>query len=284
MKATKKLIGAVVALIAALAVSVGATFAWFTTSNTAKVNSFELKVQDATGSLYIGKSATTLGLSPIDLTTEAAAVTLKDVTTTDKGKTFKKKGGSDPAEANSYFTVELWVKSDDAVGLYLHTGTTMTCTADTSNDLVISDTKIHSAIETKYGDTITDGKIAATADNAARVSIMVEGSDPVIWEPGSEQGYKTGNLAADYETYLSNPTEWPSAGAAESTVKGDLTLNTQTDKGAADGTKIGDLSAGVATKITISIWLEGTDGDCLNSILKDKISTALVFAGVAAEE
>lgn len=53
MKASKKLIGASVALVAALAVSVGTTYAWFTTNNTVTVDNIQAQVTTGDSNLEI---------------------------------------------------------------------------------------------------------------------------------------------------------------------------------------------------------------------------------------
>ncbi len=286
MKASKKLIGAIVALVAALAVSVGSTFAWFTEQNTAKVKAITLQVQSATGNLYIGTESGKLGQSPVTIDTSSVESTgLKDVTTDDYGVSFK--DHSKGSATTGFLSFDLYFMSTTAVNLYLCSGSTITCSPNANNDMVINDTTVRSKIANKYGTEITDGKIAANAANAARVAFLDNDGSPVasnvnIWDPNKDAGYSTGNLAADYETYVNDTSNgWPESGAAASSVTSDFALCTSA-KDAGTGTVIIELVANVEKKITVKIWLEGTDGDCMNSIFEDTIVTTLVFAGIEA--
>lgn len=53
MKATKKLIGALAALVIAIAVATGSTFAWFTTNQKVTVESLDLQVTSGNDDLQI---------------------------------------------------------------------------------------------------------------------------------------------------------------------------------------------------------------------------------------
>ncbi len=289
MKATKKLIGAVVALIAALAVSVGATFAWFTTQNTAKVESFDLTVQSETGNLYIGTTKDTLGQIPVTVTPDGG-ITLKDLTLKEnklQKRTSSAPGSTADAEASKstdYYQFELWFQATTNMDVYLDTSSVMSCTPNAANDITVTDATAQAAMKLiSYGAEIKSGKLATSADAAARVA-FVEGqissledlTGAKIWEPGKDKGYKENNLAADYEKYLQDGT-WPAEGAksAPSTVVGTITgLGTGEETA-----KLLTLSANEAKSIVVTIWLEGTDGDCLNSIFSDTISTVLNFVG-----
>ena len=285
MKATKKLIGAVVALIAALAVSVGATFAWFTSSNTAKVNQFSLNVKSETGDLFIGLKTGELSQGFVNYT--PGDVKLSDVTLS-ADKSFKKRATNTPgataetaATTSDYVQFQLFFKSSANMDVYLNTGSEVTCEPDTSNDITIYDTTAQSTVNgSSYGAAITGGKLAASAANAVRISFStttaVDSESDKIWEPNADQGYNENNLAADYEKFLQDG-KWPTPGTpnAASSVVG----NVEGLGVAQETAKILTLSKDVESSVYVTIWLEGTDGDCLNSIFSDVIKTTLVFIG-----
>lgn len=56
MKATKKIVGAACALVAAVALSAGTTFAWFATNNSVSASGLQLTVNTASSYLLIGNS------------------------------------------------------------------------------------------------------------------------------------------------------------------------------------------------------------------------------------
>lgn len=57
MKATKKIVGAACALVAAVALSAGSTFAWFASNNSVKASGLKLTVNTSSSYLIIGNSA-----------------------------------------------------------------------------------------------------------------------------------------------------------------------------------------------------------------------------------
>ncbi len=283
MKATKKLIGAVVALVAALAVSVGATFAWFTSQNTAKVNKFDLTVQDATGNLYIGLSEETVSQAPVAIDTSTGAYENLKLThvTSEDGITLNTKEGPAATANKDYFQVKLWFMSTTDVKVYLEDTSKLTCASPNADNDLLLDGTARTTAGANYGPSLaSDGKITTNAANAARVS-FVDSATGKIWEPQPTAGYPTKNLAEDYEKYLTSgtwsvtesPTNTPATATVEKVAK-------TADAGTITGKELFSLTANEAKEITINIWLEGKDGDCLNSIFADVISTTLVFVGI----
>ena len=84
MKASKKIVGATAALVAAVALSAGSTFAWFATSGTAKIDGLTVNVKSPTN-LYIAASYTNnidqITATEVKFTTTSA--TLSPVTPAD---------------------------------------------------------------------------------------------------------------------------------------------------------------------------------------------------------
>ena len=295
MKATKKLIGAVVALVAALAVSVGATFAWFTSQNTAKVNQFEVTVRDATGNLYIGTSAETVSAAPLDVSGETGVtgVKLKDLTLDATGaKLQDNKVEPQAAGDKDYVHFTLYFEATTDVDVYLLKSSAINNGTNASHHAIPVDSSAQSAIGSSYGSTVS-GTLDTNAANAARVKFGTGKTN--IWAPNEAEdetnststgkGFWKNNLAADYEKYLSasswSVTEEEEFTAA-STVK-TVAESSATDAG--EATKICDLSetAGVYKgSVEIWIWLEGTDGDCLNSIFNDVLQINFDFIGLSA--
>lgn len=108
MKASKKLIGASVALVAALAVSVGTTFAWFTTNNKVTVENIEASVTTGDSNLEValikkdgtvGTFGYTLNLNTTDTLKEMFDNTKFDALT-DNGAYDKGDGSTAPSFAN----------------------------------------------------------------------------------------------------------------------------------------------------------------------------------------
>lgn len=146
-----------------------------------------------------------------------------------------------------------------------------------------------------YGKAITKGNaIDARAAHAARVS-FVSGSNKNIWAPydltdesQAAEGFYKGNLAADYNAYFLNPN---ATGNADRTgVLNTVTLMSDEDaKGGFANKDKGTILATTAAndgayeaEMTVRIWIEGTDGDCFNSIFGDQFTVNLVFNSVRA--
>ena len=146
-----------------------------------------------------------------------------------------------------------------------------------------------------YGTALTaDTAIPARAANAARVS-FISGETKNTWtthEDGdtNEDGYYLGNLAEDYrQFFLENKTalelEDPANRAAASSIVNTVTLIQNDESNKASATVLGATTASgnlFEATVTIRIWIEGTDGDCFNSIFADQFSVDFVFIGSRA--
>lgn len=296
MKATKRLIGAVVALVAALAVSVGATFAWFTTQNTASVKQFEVSVRDATGNLYIGTSAENVSAAPLDISGETGVkdVKLKDLTLDEGGTKLQDKSQEDATDGYVHFT--LYFEATTDIDVYLTTESKIEYNQDGStatHHALSVNSAAQTAIGSNYG-TAVSGTLETNAANAMRVKFGTGKTN--IWAPNeaadetnstsSGKGFWKNNLAADYEKYIDESTggTWSvtsQAFSAANTVK----TAAKTASNANDETKICDLTeqSGVYKgSVEVWIWIEGTDGDCLNSIFSDVLQIDLQFIGLTA--
>lgn len=83
MKATKKIVGAACALVAATALAAGSTFAWFTSNGTVNANGLEIKVDTSNAYLIIADSAT-------NLKNEATSISLNSTGNLVKPSAYKK--------------------------------------------------------------------------------------------------------------------------------------------------------------------------------------------------
>ena len=311
MKATKKLIGASVALVAALAVSVGSTFAWFTTNRTAKVSGISANVTSGDSDLEVAlvdksnSAAQNWGFS-LDLSGENSVTgkTLDAVTSgkaegaTDNGVSLYKKGGSTAAATDSYIEFYVAFRSK-ATGIKVGLGNGSTVTSEDGED-----NKIKSWLSSSdYGDTLTTGNpIDAKAQNAMRFAFIpstagesesapVVGTSAGVWDPYPTAGYSKDstahNLAKDYELeqakLLGSAGETAAKTEIEANYKdpGYKAYSVGTEIISLDNTKI---SEGYnAAIMCIKIWIEGTDSDCLNNIFGDSIKIDLVFEVVDGE-
>lgn len=332
MKATKKIVGAACALVAAVALSAGSTFAWFTANNVVKVGQVEGTVVTMGGDLKIAlvtetktESTTTYSEGPYaySLTapefkaagaTEASQFT--HVTSSD-GVTFtgvpKQQDKADPdtgkewvagAEAvamKDYYTYTVSLLSDTKMDIYLQQGDT-TLTSSGTTDTAKQILAWKAITENDYGKAVElNNRITAEAKDAARVAFnvftMTYGEDGKVasatkdtsakfWNPGEATGFSKGNLALDYFNYnnqFAEADKLTDAGSLGNKVSDIKPIATAGSPATGD-VKLCTLEAGKPQYITISLWLEGFDGDCFNSIFSQTLTFGVGFYGAEVAE
>ena len=154
--------------------------------------------------------------------------------------------------------------------------------------------------EVPQGIAATEGaKLNARAANAARISFVTNtvnrtvpetptltAGTAKIWNPNPKKGYYKGNMAYDFNKYNDPATE----AVTTSTLGNDFVTYTTATKDSATPiakTELADYLKDTNSKtpyeavITINLWLEGTDGDCMNDLFTDTFSVQLAFFGKA---
>lgn len=349
MKATKKIVGATAALVAAVALSAGSTFAWFTTANSnVKVSEIDVTVTTKGGDLSIAlvdadgnAGAYAYSLTAPEYVGEFDAVTTSDGVKFYSATYIEEAGETNPGTVH-YTQTRVW---DDATGAYSYTDATPEAVTQNDTDqqisgkyyqitvslLATSDMDVYLNTDTtltdvtdydtfakpssayiKSWDTFAAGTygqalsknatIETSAVNAARVSFnnwaMTYGTDNSIatktaataaqyyWAPNdsadatSGNGFYAGNLAKDYLTYKYNGSVATPASAYYIPATGTAIAPLATANSVGDGsTKLVSLKANQEQYVTISFWLEGEDGDCLNSIFGQSMQLVLSFYG-----
>lgn len=297
MKSAKKLIVSVVVLMVAISLAVTSTFAWFTLSATPKVEGFNVNVTTSDG-LTISTTAdgvykSTLTADNIfEANSDIATLALTAVTSVD-GKTFTEINGTSPAATGSFVDFTLYFKSNTKQVVKLKSDVNNTKVTSTPA-VGINRVDAWQAISANtYGDShlaLEQGAdILADAKDAVRIS-FIDGTTANVWYPNPTTGYNyddglnnakeavtAKNLAMDYY----NKTEGTSfkisdtddaMGLPSSDIYSDNLLTL-------DANPIAE--GGFSGSLNIIIWIEGWDGDCLNSIFADTINIALQFQGVS---
>lgn len=295
--AAKKLIASAIVLVVALSLAVTSTFAWFTMSNDPKVESLNVNVTTSNGLLIsaTGEEGTYRAILPaLDIikayygeayTNQTAFDHILTAVTSTNGIAFTKIDGTTNAAAGSYLSFDLYFLSDVAQTIKLQPSATNTKVISTPNEDedYVNLVKYWGATTldadyygTAQGEAWAPGtEIEADAMHAARVS-FVNGASAKVWNPYvTDAGYDDdeNNLALDYYKYMNNITSITVPSTVTSIISEDIydeTLLTLT-KGTGDTVFKGTL--------TVNIWLEGFDGDCLDSIYGDIISVLLQFVG-----
>lgn len=318
MKASKKIFGAVMALMVAIVLATGTTFAWFTTNRTPSLGGVDLNVGSGTDGLLVSLDGSKFSekLTSEDLykalngnTTadKFEKVTMMPVTTKD-GVAFTEKDGTtavtyDGAQTdNKFLQLKLYFRSNKEYEVFLFNGKEdkdAAAEADKTASIVAKgNAPIYSTVKAwddfianKYTvEAISKGDtLAARAANAARVSFQLKGAaDAKVWAPHEENaedpaGFYLGNLANDYIDHMYGNTPATTVPTMSYTTTKSVAGDGYTAN--AGVFKLVDTTAtdGFYTaEVTINIWLEGWDGDCFNAVMKDVFTVNLNFIGLTA--
>lgn len=291
-KLSRKLFIACLAVAFAVIALGTSTYAWLVVSRTASVDPFEGSVKAGDGSIEVSIDDTNwkTSITSDDFTNLKSAnfVSFNDVTyNDDKFKKFaidsvKKSASLTDIGTLAYdkdilgtagilkfeFSVRLAQDSSkDTEELYL----------DLSNSLITEGAGNNSSWtpDKTVGDDIKQGTATEKfkVSNAARVMVKLGTNTAVILEKGAGQNDNTAGLQTKNDEtgamgYLKARTEIASTNIPDST-----NYTTQAINGTAD-IKLGTVSK-TATKVTVIVWLEGYDYDCINALYKQILSVKL---------
>lgn len=295
---TKKIAVAIIALVLAVALATGTTFAWFTTGNTVSVEGVNVNVTAQTEGLLISLNGYSFmsEISAADLyqavngengsTDKFDNLALKDVelATASASAGLVYKGNSGDATRNvDYLEFTLYFRSTVAYDVYLGSDAAVTAT-DTAPESVKA---IVSGEAGVYGpDAIVAGQteITARAANAALVDLGGQ-----IWNPNKSEGFSAGTANLAVDTYNAI------YGASDATHPNYIEVP-EGYKAVADGTVIPATEEGATSLLTlvqgfnglyegslkVRVWIDGWDADCFNVILEDAFSVTLSFVGQEA--
>ncbi len=358
MKTRTKLAGAVTALVVAVALSAGTTFAWFTTSKTVSVTTISASVTSTSGGLEIASGLNKESGFGSSLTVDASSVVLDAATTSIDGATgavtmLNRK--NEAATEGSYITFNCTLRAQSDLVINLGAGSDVSSTAATSPNYVkawadTTNSSTSAVTNTKYGNGDIDigNNIEAKAANASRVSFemgtysgsnvdSMTVSSSKVWSPheasingkyiadstalsglssteanSDKAGFYMGNLASDYEQYLlanslmtyaeldtatgytshwgALGSSYPYTGAAytqDTTGYANPVVPIESNSQTTSGTNttivtLASFGDYYYANVTVKIWLEGTDGDCLNSIFSQTLKVDLEFVGIAS--
>lgn len=278
-KTTKKLFVSIAVLVLAIALAATTTFAWFTVNKKVTVGNVDVNVTTEADGLYISADGTEFAET---VNIEGIVAELDAITTAD-GKSFTDEKGTvvaaynadaADAKANKYVEFKLYFRSSTA-----HTVKFTGC-AVTSEDPAptVSAPKAWDALtESDYGATLAKGDTLATrAANAARVS-FTSGDTTKVWNPNSTSEFNANsaarNLAQDYKAQLLGQ-NLPTDIAKPATDDKAITTLDNTDAITLALDANGVYYVG---EITVRLWIDGQDADCLNTILSDNVRLALAF-------
>ncbi len=291
-KLSRKLFIACLAVAFAVIALGTSTYAWLVVSRTASVDPFEGSVKAGDGSIEVSIDDTNwkTSITSDDFTNLKSAnfVSFNDVTYND-GK-FKKFAIDSVKKSASLTDIGTLADAKDILGtagilkLEFSVRLAQDSSKDTeelyldlSNSLITEGAGNNSSWtpDKTVGDDIKQGTATEKfkVSNAARVMVKLGTNTAVILEKGAGQNDNTAGLQTNTDTtgamgYLKARTEITSTNIPAST-----NYTTQAINGTAD-IKLGTVSK-TATKVTVIVWLEGYDYDCINALYKQILSVKL---------
>lgn len=255
-----------------------ATYAWFTLSNTAKATNLTMTVGDTSG----------LQIAPDDGSLEsqlkfASSIEFTEVkgkllpATTTNGKSFLKPDYDDDGSvkatlldvgANEYLPMNN--TETEKEGYYiLYTFWLRSLGADSSVKLVAGDGSSTGTYVVYNKTNNQTSEPAVSGAGAVRMS-FVSSKDTVekvaIFEPNNDLPTPAG---------LQVGTDWAKDNNTDSAKT--PTVSQKSDGTIASNTSIIDLKADTPTKITLYVWIEGKDPQCVNQISAQSLKGQLVF-------
>ncbi|MGN0341728.1 MAG: hypothetical protein ACI4DO_02950 [Roseburia sp.] len=268
----KKLRTAVVmALICALMLS-GATYAWFTLGNTARVNSLMLQVTSE-GNLYVAKDASGLSQKQTEVSLASGATQILYPCTTDSsGKNMLSPVYASDNLVNGTSPVSADVKGDYyyETDIYLEVEEILS-SGSAANDYAITLGKNSNNNDGTYVNSRESNASDQHPERCVRISFTLDGNTYAVYEPNYNAPANTGDLAE-------NQAGQGYAGSIHKQETGGAFVNESgTVYYTGDSSELFRIKGNTPTKVTIRVWFEGTDADCRNSIQDAQILSQLKF-------
>jgi len=265
-----EILSIVIMMVITSLVMVTATYAWFTISNTPKVNGLSMTA-GTTGSLKIASESSVTPGTPgtyqdtLDFATDYfSTVKLSPVTTAD-GTSFYSPQYDDAGTSVTGFKPILdatLAKSVAVATFYLKAESDQyqsfdVCLLGGENATFVNgDAPVFSAKDSiRVSFTIVDS-------NGTKIVIYEPNSDAVLSGSTARATNSSGNTTYGVYTTIAQYTDskFYSSGT-----------------GLTRSTSLCTIKAGEDVKITMRVWIEGMDNDCVSEIAKDKISAAIKF-------
>ncbi|WP_167954747.1 hypothetical protein [Anaerosporobacter faecicola] len=241
-----------------------ASYAWFSISNQPKVEDITLTA-GTFGGLTISKTNTGTFGNTVNLSTDIGNNTVLRPITTPNGKDFYKPvygtsgkvTGVENSKVSDLTTISNKTQAD---GGYIASSTFYLKATGGSRSSV----KVQLAAGTKVAN-----KDSGQAAYAARIAFVLDNGTCVVFEPnadGSATGASTDQYAmASSLTTIKQSTNGKFKATSGATYSSDVSAD------------LFEIPVDTATKVTVYIWIEGSDKDCVNEIASKVLTTSLQF-------
>lgn len=260
----------VMALVCVLMLS-GATYAWFTLGNTAKVNSLSLQVSSE-GNLYVAKDSGGLSqkLTEVSLATGDTQI-LYPCTTDSTGKTMLSPIYAADNVVNSTSTIASEIRNDYyyETDIWLEVVETL-ASGSSANHYAITLGK-NSGDDGSYVNSKAGNTSDQHPERCVRVSFTLDGENYTVYEPNYNAAANTGDAAEDQTGKgFTGTVHKQETGGAFVGEGGTVYYS-------GDSSALFQIQGNTPTKVTVRVWFEGTDSDCRNSIQDAQIVSQLKF-------
>ncbi|MDD3171369.1 MAG: hypothetical protein PHO86_03510, partial [Bacilli bacterium] len=271
-------------------IAMGATtYAWFTLTNTAKVEQFDIDVTSAEGielSVVDGVWASTIDGSVIEGLTGVSGTKLTAVSTPNGYNEFTTLASlladgttatSDAVSGSHYveFTINIRTRKISEAIYIDETNTTIVSPA------LSWQPDIAFAIDGSTSVTENSDPFNVYPDNSARMSFTGIGTSTVIYEKEATTDNNTSGMSSDWSKGALN--YYKAKKGYTSTTAPTIPAYTTIDLGTANTAAITTTSdalneAGWATtSVVVRIWLEGWDAECYNAIFNGQLQVKIAF-------
>ncbi len=270
----QKIVARIIMILSSIALFTTATYAWFALTNSPQVSQLTLKA-GTSGSLQICNTQS--GTFGDSITLDVPSQTcLKPITTLNGTQFYKPVYGSDGVvssiESSAIAGAELTKISNktEADGGYIIQKTFyLKATTESMNNITDVDVRLVAPQGMASGTKITNSGSTHAAE-AVRVSFTYNGKT-VILEPNAD-AQVTGRTAQTALAGFANVATLKQS--SSSFLFAPSGSNTYTQ---ATSDELFRIPVNIAAAITVTIWLEGTDSDCINAIMGSLVSTQLRF-------
>lgn len=262
-------------IVATAALSTASVFAWYALDNITKVGfnssvgvigNIQISLGDGEGQpddesygSYVNIESAQL--LPITLSDESATNSAEDIQFTDM---------NGAPVGNGYITFTLWFKSPEETMLdfsAVDSSVVSHHTADRTKTVALQ--SLNGYGKDEYSEIQPNKEIDAKACNAVRILFQTDQNK--IWEPNADDGFCND---VDGRCFASALGAQYTASYAEYETKHYETMDSVSRM-----KNLLQLEPNVAQSVTITLWIEGYDGDCIDSISNDIITTNLSFIG-----
>jgi len=301
----KALLPAIIMVMVSVIALSSATYAWFTTGQEATVDHLEVKVVAASGIQFSLNAADwksvitaedikdygvlpTSEISPVSTNAKTngnGRLNFFSATVSDNGDKLnsaevlapeESNGVLTPSAAGNYITFDLYVKVTTAAKLYLNSASAVTNKDGGDTRLA---TRVAFIDQGSAEDPETAMSLKTSNDQSA-----------YVWEPNATehatealQVYGSALTQGAKATYKGLKAKSPDASTFDipNNPNGDYDtalapVTTNTEIGLRDEGMVAELGAGI-NKLTVTIWIEGQDHDCVNTVSGGKLDTFLKF-------